>query len=319
MPDKVAIIDMGTNTFHLLLAESSGNGRYEINFRDRVAVKIGKGGINAGHITKEGANRAVHAMQAFRKIIDQNKIDNIRAFGTSALRSASNGDDVLAKIMAATGIDAKIISGELEAEYIYEGVRYGLKLGTEKSLIIDIGGGSVEFIIADQEKIFWKKSLEIGAQRLLEKFHKHDPISSEEIEMLNTYFEDQLHPLLEALKAHPTRSLIGASGSFDTLSDIYCFREGIAKGDNDPETPLTLPAFYSITEEIISKSRIQRMDIPGMIEMRVDMIVVSTCLIKYILSRHPFERIRVSSYSLKEGVLASLAKTLSAVELSSPK
>ena len=317
--DKVAIIDMGTNTFHLLLAENGRNGRYEITFRDRVAVKIGKGGINAGHITAEGANRAVLAMQAFKKTIDRNKIDNIRAFGTSALRSADNGDEVLARIMDTTGIDARIISGELEAEYIYEGVRYGLEMGSENSLIIDIGGGSVEFIIANRDNIFWKMSLEIGAQRLLEKFHKHDPISSEETEMLNTYFGEELHPLFEALKAHPTRNLIGASGSFDTLSDIYCSRERIAKGDNDPETPLTLTAFYAIAEEIIAKNRKQRMAIQGMIEMRVDMIVVSSCLIKYILSRNPFERIRVSSYSLKEGVLASLTKTPSAAQLSSPK
>lgn len=317
--DKIAIIDMGTNTFHLLLAENGGNGRYEIIFRDRVAVKIGKGGINDGRITEEAANRAVLAMRAFKKIIDQNKIANIRAFGTSALRSASNGDEVLARIMANTGIDASIISGELEAEYIYEGVRYGLEMGSEKSLIIDIGGGSVEFIIANKDEVFWKKSLEIGAQRLLEKFHKHDPISSEEIETLDAYFDEKLDPLFEALQAHPTPHLIGASGSFDTLSDIYCFRESIAKGDNDPETPLTLQAFYSIAEEIVTKNRKQRMEIPGMIEMRVDMIVVSSCLIKHILSRNPFQRIRVSSYSLKEGVLASLTKTLTSSELIIPK
>jgi exopolyphosphatase/guanosine-5'-triphosphate,3'-diphosphate pyrophosphatase len=258
-------------------------------------------------------------MQAFKKIIDQNKVDKIKAIGTSALRSASNGVEVLARIMVDTGIDASIISGELEAEYIYEGVRYGLEMGSEKSLIIDIGGGSVEFIIANQDGIFWKTSLEIGAQRLLEKFQKHDPISSEEIEMLNTYFDEKLDPLFEALQVHPTPNLIGASGSFDTLSDIHCFRELIAKGDNDPETPLTLQSFYSIAEEIITKNRNQRMAIPGMIEMRVDMIVVSSCLIKYILSRNPFQRIRVSSYSLKEGVLASLTRTLSAAELSTPK
>lgn len=313
--NKIAIIDMGTNTFHLLLAQNDGKGKYEIFFRDRSAVKIGKGGINAGHITTEGMKRAVLAMRAFKKTIDENQIDDIRAFGTSALRSASNGDEVLKKIIKETGIEARIISGDLEAEYIYMGVRHGLKMGNKKNLIIDIGGGSVEFIIADSDHIFWKKSLEIGAQRLLEKFHKHDPIAPNEIEMLNTYLDDKLNPLFEVLKVHPTRTLIGASGSFDTLSDIYCSRESIEKGDNDPETPLTLNAFHAISKEILTKNRQQRMEIPGMIEMRVDMIVVSCCLINFILSRQPFEGIRVSSYSLKEGVLASLTKTMNAAEL----
>ena len=313
--DKVAIIDMGTNTFHLLLAQSDGTGKYNIIFRDRAAVKIGKGGINAGHITSEGMERAVLAMQGFKKTIDENKIKNITAFGTSALRSASNGDGVLSKITTATGIEPRIISGDLEAEYIYKGVRYGLAMGREKSLIIDIGGGSVEFIIADNNQIYWKKSLEIGAQRLLENFHKHDPIAPEEITLLNSYFSEKLIELFDALKTHPVRSLIGASGSFDTLSEIYCFRNSISISENDSETPLTLNAFYDISKEIITKNRAQRMEIPGMIEMRVDMIVVSCCLIKYILSRHSFERIRVSSYSLKEGILASLTKNVSNVEL----
>jgi exopolyphosphatase/guanosine-5'-triphosphate,3'-diphosphate pyrophosphatase len=310
MSNKVAIIDMGTNTFHLLLAESTAKGKYEIIFRDRTAVRIGKGGINNAHITNEGMERAVLAMQEFKAIIDQNKIGNIKAFGTSALRSAVNSNEVLTRIQSATGIEVKIISGDTEAEYIYWGVRSGVEMGSRKTLVMDIGGGSVEFIIANNEQIFWKKSLEIGAQRLLEKFHNHDPITVNEIGMLNDYFAENLSPLFEALKVNPAETLIGASGAFDTLSDIYCSQESIAKGDNDAETPLTLAAFHRISEEIILKNRKDRMAIGGMIEMRVDMIVVTCCLIKYILSRYRFDEIRVSSYSLKEGVLASLTQTM---------
>ena len=319
MNNKVAIIDMGTNTFHLLLAESVGNVKYEIIFRESTAVKIGKGGINNGHITKEGTERAVLAMLGFKEIIDENQIDNVKAFGTSALRSAANSEQILDSIRAATGIDPKIISGDVEAEYIYQGVKYGLEMGPEKSLIIDIGGGSVEFIIANHQQIFWKNSMEIGAQRLLEKFHKHDPITTEEILVLDAYFAENLKPLFEALKVHPTAILIGVSGTFDTLSDIYCARKSIVKGENDPETPLTFEAIHQISQDIICKTRRQRMDTPGMIEMRVDMIVVTCCLIRFILSNHRFEKIRVSSYSLKEGVLASLAQSMGVAELTRSK
>ena len=86
------------------------------------------------------------------------------------------------------------------------------------------------------------------------------------------------------------------------------------KGDYDPETPLTLEGFYRISEELIAETRAGRMQIPGMIEMRVDMIVVACCLVRYILSRHRFNRVRISSYSLKEGVLASFAQALSSAE-----
>jgi exopolyphosphatase/guanosine-5'-triphosphate,3'-diphosphate pyrophosphatase len=310
MSDKIAIIDMGTNTFHLLLAEARETGRYNITQRDRIAVKIGKGGINHGYITAEGIERALRAMSTFKSGIEQQGIKSIYAFGTSALRSASNCREVLQRIKDATGIDATVISGEMEAEYIYYGVRSALSMGDEKGLIVDIGGGSVEFIIGNDTQMFWKESIEIGAQRLLEQFHKHDPITIEEIQALDQYFFTKLDTLFKALQRHPTTVLIGASGTFDTLSDIYCYQQSVKKGEYDPETPLTLEGFHFIYKELISKSRAQRMQIPGMIEMRVDMIVVACCLVRYLLSRHRFDIIRVSSYSLKEGVLASFNQQL---------
>lgn len=304
MTRKIAIIDMGTNTFHLLIAEANENG-YTILHRERTAVKIGKGGINRGYITEEGMTRALLAMQSFKNTIDEQGIKNVKAFGTSALRNAVNGVEVLDRIKKVCGIDPTIISGDVEAEYIYHGVRYSLDMGKEKSLIMDIGGGSVECIIGDSSQIFWKESFEIGAQRLLEEFHKYEPITGEEVHRLDQHFGRKLNSLFEALRRYPTNVLIGASGTFDTLSDIYCYRNNISKSEDQPETPLTIDGFCSIYADLISKNREERMQIPGMIEMRVDMIVVACCLVRYVLAHHSFNRIRVSSYSLKEGVLAS--------------
>lgn len=307
---------MGTNTFHLLLAEATEKGNYNIIHRDRMAVKIGKGGINQGYITDDGLERALFAIQSFKSTIDTHRIKNIYAFGTSAIRNAKNGEDVLEKIKAATGINCSVISGDVEAEYIYQGVKYSLDMGKEKSLIIDIGGGSVECILGNSQQIFWKESFEIGAQRLLEEFHKHDPIIREELLSLDLHFEKQLAPLFEALRQYPANVLIGASGTFDTLSDIFCYQNNIPKYEDQIETPLTIEGFCTIYAELISKNREQRMQIPGMIEMRVDMIVVACCLVRYILSKYSFSRLRVSAYSLKEGVLASFIETSRSTEAS---
>lgn len=305
MDNKIAIIDMGTNTFHLLLAEADEKG-YHITHRDRLAVKIGMGGINEGLITEEGIHRALLAMQSFKNIIDQSGTRKIYAFGTSALRNAKNSNEVAARIQSLTGIAINIISGDREAELIYCGVKSALHLEKERSLIIDIGGGSVEFIIGDNDHIFWKESLEIGAQRLLEEFHKNDPITAAEIAALDHHFEKKLLPVFKALEKYPAHIMVGSSGTFDTLSDIFCARHDIHKSVEETETPLTLAGFYEIFEELLKKDRAERMLIPGMIEMRVDMIVVACCLIRYLLRHHSFERIRVSTYSLKEGVLATL-------------
>ena len=128
------------------------------------------------------------------------EVEKVLAFGTSALRNAKNGAEIISRIKSTHRIDTQIISGDEEAGYIYKGVNLALHLGKEKSLIIDIGGGSVEFIIGNGEEIFWKQSFEIGAQRLLERFQKHDPILPSEIDEINLYFQERLVPLLEAIR-----------------------------------------------------------------------------------------------------------------------
>lgn len=298
---------MGTNTFHLLLAQLEETGCHILQ-REHLVVKIGQGGITQGIITEEGINRALVAMQSFRNTIKLQGIESVYAFGTSAFRNAANRDEVTARIKALTGIDIHIISGDEEALYIYEGVKAAVGLGDERSLVIDIGGGSVEFIIASHDKVYWKQSLEIGGQRLLEQFHKSDPITPEEIHSLDVHFETVLKPVFDALDRYPTSIMVGSSGTFDTLSDIFCEQHDIHKGPDEVETPLSLEGFYEIYHELMTKNRAQRMAIPGMIEMRVDMIVVACCLIRYLLEHHSFKRIRVSTYSLKEGVLATMLK-----------
>ena len=308
MKNRIAIIDLGTNTFHLLIAEGGGRSGYNIIYRDRLAVKIGMGGINDGLITEEGFHRALLAMQSFRNTIDQHTVDTVYAFGTSALRNARNGREIADRIKSLTGIAVNIITGEEEAHYIYLGVRAALGLGNDKSLIVDIGGGSVEFIIADHDRVFWKESFEIGAQRLLEKFQKHDPILAEEVSGLESYFEKELKPLFVSIQKFNPTILVGSSGTFDTLSDIFCITHDIHKSPEEIETPLTIEGFYEIFIDLLLKNRDERMKIPGMIEMRVDMIVVACCLVKFLLEKHSFSRIRVSTYSLKEGVLAHLSE-----------
>ena len=308
MEKKIAIIDMGTNTFHLLIAAADDRG-YHITYRERLAVKIGKGGITKGLITEEGIHRALLAMQSFKNTIDQQGVHQVYAFGTSALRNATNAHEVVRRIKAITGIDPNIISGDQEAEYIYMGVKAAMNID-ETSLIIDIGGGSVEFIVGDNDTVFWKRSIEIGAQRLVEEFQKNDPIANHEIQALDVYFNKTLNPLWEVLREHQPAILIGSSGTFDTLSDIFCLQHNIHKSPEEIETPLSLTGFYEIYKDLLRKDRQQRMNIPGMIDMRVDMIVVACCLIRYILSRHSFNRIRVSTYALKEGVLSSFINEL---------
>ncbi|NJO69648.1 MAG: hypothetical protein HC830_10500 [Bacteroidetes bacterium] len=137
------------------------------------------------------------------------------AFGTSALRDAANGEAFREDVKRQFDIEIRLITGEKEAEYIYKGVSQTVQHIREKFLILDIGGGSNEFIIADQQQYYWKESFKLGMARLTEKFTPSDPVTPELIDTLEAYFEKELYPLFRALEEYPVKILVGASGSFD--------------------------------------------------------------------------------------------------------
>ena len=302
--DKIAIIDLGTNTFHLLIVEVT-DGEEKIIHKEKVAVKLGEGGISEGNISKAAEERALKTMLYFKDKIKEEQVEQIFASATSAMRNAKNGKEVIQRIYDETGISIKLISGLDEAKFIHMGVKKALEIGPEPALIMDIGGGSVEFIICNNIEVFWMQSFEIGAQRLLDKFHKHDPILPKDIEKLDDFLRKELEELKVKMDIYQPHHLIGSSGTFDTLIDINYMEKGIEKPE-DVAFSLSLEDFDRIFDEIIHKSREERMAIPGMIEMRVDMIVVAVCLIQFLIENNEFLDIKVSTYALKEGLLDAI-------------
>lgn len=302
--DKIAIIDLGTNTFHLLIVEVT-DGEEKIIHKEKVAVKLGEGGISEGNISVAAEERALKTMLYFKDKIKEEQVEKIFASATSAMRNAKNGKEVIQRIYDETGISIKLISGLEEAKFIHMGVKKALEIGPEPALIMDIGGGSVEFIICNNIEVFWMQSFEIGAQRLLDKFHKHDPILPKDIEKLDDFLRKELEELKVKMDIYQPHHLIGSSGTFDTLIDINYMEKGIEKPE-DVAFSLSLEDFDRIFDEIIHKSREERMAIPGMIEMRVDMIVVAVCLIQFLIENNEFLDIKVSTYALKEGLLDAI-------------
>lgn len=311
---KQAIIDLGTNTFHLLIVEQDEKTD-TILFRESRPAKIGQAGINQGLITEAGIERALGVLTYFRQVLDQHEVapGSVTALGTSAIRVARNQADFIDRVRRATGIQIQVISGSQEAEYIYKGVRAAGALDEQTSVVMDIGGGSVEFILGNQLRIFWKQSFEIGGQRLRERFMpgaSDQPISPTSIRRLNDYFQEQLLPLANAIHQYQPSVLVGSSGSFDTLVDMWYMNERGHLPDSSQVTfPLPVSEFYRAYELLTTRNQAERMQIPGMIELRVDMIVVAVCLIDYILKTYGIAQIRTSTFSLKEGVLASLRES----------
>ena len=299
---KTAIIDLGTNTFNLLIVE----GKTTL-YKTKIAVKLGEGGISKGYIAEAPFQRGLNALQTHLQTIEKYQVKHTLAFATSAIRSASNGVEFVAKVKIELGLHIEVIDGDKEAELIYLGVQQALDLGDGNKLIMDIGGGSTEFIICNKKEIFWKQSFQLGAARLLELFQPQDPITSTEVKSIEGYLENTLTPLWAALKKFPCDTLVGSSGSFDTLADVIAhqfYDISILKGKTTYDFKLS--EYYWLHDYFLKSNLQKRLNTPGMIPMRADMIVISSVFINYLLKRQKMCTMKLSTYALKEGVLETL-------------
>jgi exopolyphosphatase / guanosine-5'-triphosphate,3'-diphosphate pyrophosphatase len=309
MPETLplAIIDLGTNTFHLLVAEPLQNGKWKKILQERVTVKLGEGGMGNKTIAPVPYKRGMKALEKFRKELDRLHIEQVDALGTAALRDSKNGTQFINEAAERFNIKIRLITGQEEAKLICLGVRRAVKIKSEKALIMDIGGGSVEFIISDSQNIYWKQSYKLGAALLIEKFRPSDPVTEKEIKKLSRYFSTILKSLVEATVKYNPSILIGSAGSFETLASMIRHRfpeSGSHYGKT--EHPIDINHFYEIHKKIVNSTKNERLTMKGLVTMRVDMIVMASLLIKFVLELTGINKIKLSSYALKEGALQAL-------------
>ncbi len=301
-----AIIDLGTNTFNLLIGERLPDCTFKKIFNTKVAVKLGEGAINAGYIAEVPFQRGINALKQYQQYLLDYNVKHTYAFATSAIRSASNGNEFVDQAKKNAGISITVIDGDEEADLIYHGNRMAVNMTDSVSLIMDIGGGSTEFVLANHNTIFWKQSFLLGAARLLEKFKLTDPITNKEIKTFNDYLKQELAPLLEAIKSFKPNELIGSSGAFDSVVDVIAGEFNTEEELNDIKTEysVNLNHYLFISKKLKKSTLKERYGIKGLIDMRVDMIVISILLIDFILEEVNLSAMRVSTFSLKEGVIS---------------
>lgn len=301
---KIAVIDLGTNTFNLLIRDTKTN---EVLYNNKIGVKLGDGGLDDDRIMPVAFERGINALKAHRETIREFGADKTYAFATAAIRSASNGGDFVEAAANQVNINVNVIDGQKEAELIYLGVTQALELGEGTSLIVDIGGGSTEFIICNNKEVLWKNSYNIGSSRLLEKFKPKDPINSMEAQAIEEFIAEVTTDLVAALKQHPTKTLIGSSGSFDTLASMI--HEANPEANYNPlktSYEFELHQYMAIAQKMITSSYEQRLRTPGMIPMRADLMPMACIQINFLLKRLGIKTMKLSTYALKEGVFTTL-------------
>lgn len=297
---KFAVIDLGTNTFHLLIAEIS-NGEPIIIYKTNEPVRLGEDITKANLIIPAAFTRGITCLQEFKKTIDFYGVKTVKAIATSGVRSAKNGQDFVSMAKENAGISIAIVDGDEEANYIYEGVKWSGAI-TELALIMDIGGGSTEFILCDPENLIWKKSYNIGAARLMQAFFKSDPIDSNDQFAIRNHLDDQLIELITICKTHQPHILIGSAGAFETF-DTMINPEILASTAN-----IDYQAYQKLALILINANHEERAKMNGLIPLRIDMIVMAALLTNYVLEKLNIKQIRLSTYDLKMGVLRIFSK-----------
>ncbi len=304
---RIAILDLGTNTFNLLVAEPSDEKGLQIIHSSKEPVKLGQGGINDHKITPEAFARGITAIEKHYKKINTYKANKIYAYATSAIRDAHNGKDFLNEIDHRFDLYVNIIPGEREAELIYKGVRQSHNFEREKVLILDIGGGSIEFIIADHKRIYWKYSFDLGMARLLDKFGPADPVTPENIEQIEEYLDKELTPLYQAVRQFHPKALVGASGAFETFSALLANRiPGRYHLNGDRAREISIDDYCELHDMLLRSTTGERMNMEGMEPVRVDMIVLATIFVNFTIGKCGITRFIQSDFSLKEGVMAEI-------------
>ncbi len=301
MKKRYGVIDLGTNTFHLLISEKDADGNLTDLLRERVFVKLGDEGIET--IGDAAYRRAIQTLDDFRKLLDDYEVSKVKAIGTAALRTATNGIEIIEKIRSETGIEVNLIPGDEEARLIHLGVVQAVPLNHENGLIMDIGGGSVEFILANDREVIWSESFPIGVSVLYRRFHKTDPISREEIFAIEQFLKDMLQPLIGILQTHKTSLLIGASGTFDVLESMLQNQR-----ISSIHSILSVQDFFPLHEQFLKTTLDERFKMEYLPESRAELIIVALILIRFILSQADFRQISVSAYAMKEGILSEMIR-----------
>jgi len=296
MSRRISVIDLGTNTFHLLTVEITGPSQWMTLDRERVFVNLASEGIEM--IGAESIRRGLNTMNHFKQRIERYGVTEMIAVGTAALRQAGNAREFLDLIFNATGIHVEVISGIREADLIAKGVLAALPGIERPALIMDIGGGSVEMIITHYGEVLFSGSYPIGVAVLYSNFHLEEPISELSMNALDQHLEETCAHLLDRLRELPETILVGASGTFEVVDAIL---DPNKSGETPPYSTAKPDAFTPIYREIIAldlDERLAHADIP---ESRAKYIVVAVHLIEFMLRKLSRDVFYISAYAMKEG------------------
>ncbi len=302
---RVAAVDLGTNSFHMIIVEENREkGIVEID-RVKDMICIGRGSISTKMLSEEAMQAGITALKNFLVLAFQHGVapEHVLAFATSAIREARNQSEFIRRVKEETGLKVKVISGREEAEFIYYGVRNAVKLGTVSDLIFDIGGGSVEFVIADRSGVKLLESRKIGVARMFERFVTADPVPEYDIKLLEQFFAAEMVSAADKAAELGVKRGIASSGTAGNIARMIRSLQGEDIEASLNNSGFTRREFNRLYKTVLPLRSPERRKLTGLDEKRVDLIVPGLILFDTVFRTFGLEEIVISDSALREGMV----------------
>jgi exopolyphosphatase/guanosine-5'-triphosphate,3'-diphosphate pyrophosphatase len=312
----VAAIDIGTNSVHLVVARPAGNNRFEILDREKEVVRLGSGSGDMKRLEPDAMDRGITALRGFRRIADAHGAE-LHVVATSAVREAENRDEFVARAAAEAGVAVEVIPGLEEARLIHLGVLQALPVFEQRVLVMDIGGGSTEFVLGLGAQLLDARSLKLGAIRMTERFLSKEPVKRKAIDEARAYIRSYLASVRRMVREHGGFEVAaGASGTILNVAEMARARAGDAPVRSRSNLSFTAEELAEVVESLTSiPTAEERASVDGLDPRRADIILGGILVLEQAFSVLGIDEMVVSDYALREGVLLDVLRRRHATSL----
>ena len=320
MNDVLAALDIGTNSFHMVVARRAGNEGFEIISREKEVVRLGHGGSDMKRLAPEAVDRAIACLQRMRRIAESHGVVALRAVATSATREADNADEFIRRASAEAQVEIEVISGLEEARLIHLGALQAVPVFDKRGLFVDIGGGSTEVLIGERDEMLAARSFKLGAVRLTDRFFPGGTTTSATVNECRVYIRSVLTHFEHEVEEHGFEVAVGSSGTAETMARMV----HAARGEN---TPLrTYNCFEFTAEELraivnklcATRTRTGRLKLAGLEANRADIAPAGALILDEVMARFGAASMTFSEGALRDGVLLDTVERLTG-EASGPR
>ena len=304
---RVAAIDIGTNSTHLLVAAVDATLKtFSIIQTEKSTTRLGEREPETGALSEAAIQRGFETLRRFRDLANSHQVEQIMTAATSAVREAPNGRDFLALVKEELGLDVDLISGPEEARLIYLGVLSGMSFGDRPHLLLDIGGGSTELILADGRDARALTSTRVGAVRLQRDFVRDDPIPPNRRAFLQAFIQGSLEPAVDKvrrrIKPGETPVLVATSGTAMAIGNLAA--------QEDVRPPLKLHGYRltrqrldTVVEKLIALTPAQRRELSSLNERRAEIIVPGALILQTTMQMLESQELLLCERALREGLI----------------